>query len=141
MNVKINLYILLFLCVINSAGAEYVITVREAPELIPFITDYNETTPKTLAHFLNYLEPYSYGGACSMRARYIRIKAETVNLSIKETTIRDWDKQRIKKTVCCGHRVNTFEYKNKKYYTTNLWIGDNRIVEYKELMEILYNSF
>lgn len=140
MNVKINLYILLFLCAINSADAEYVITVRETPELIPIITDYNETTSETFAHFLNYLEPCPYEGACSMRARYISIEAHKVNLSVQETTIIDYNKQRIKRTLCGGHRVNVFVYQNKKYYTTNLWVGDNRIVEYNSLINILYKK-
>lgn len=120
-----------------SAADRCVTTVREAPELVPIITNYNETNIITVQHFLNHLEPCPWGGVCGMHARYTSIEAEKVGLQIGETTVRDWDRTRAKSMVVDGHRVNTFMDGDVRYYTANLYAGDTRIVPRPELYAIL----
>jgi len=126
----------------GSASAEWVTTLREKPELIPIITDYHETSLETVEHFLNHLAPSPSHGACSIRARYIKSEAQKVNLSLNETTVYDWDKERVQRTLCCGHRTNVFEYHGIKYYVTNLYTDCNKVVRYNELLDIMekYNK-
>lgn len=133
--------VIIFCILILPVNAESVITIQEKPELILIeITNYSETSLETFTHFLNHLDLCPWSGACSIHARYMSIEAEKVNLSLDEITIFDRDIQRIKRTVCSGHRVNIFEHNKTKYYTTNLHKGDTRIVQYQELILIIYDG-
>lgn len=129
--------------IISSCQAcNTVITIREQSTPIPIITNYSETTLENVQHFLNHMELCPWAGAdnintCSLNARYFSITSKKVGLNIDEVTIRDWDQQRIKRTICSGHRVNVFEFNGTKYYTTNLYYGDTRIVNRLELQNIL----
>lgn len=82
-------------------------------------TWFNDTNPVTVNTFLSELEPYPWGGACSMHARFIYTEAEKVNLSIGEVTLTGTDRETIRRTRISGHRMNYFEYDGEKYFISN----------------------
>ena len=138
MMTKILMFLAILLVLMPCLAADRcVVSVRQAPELVPVVTNYNETNIATVQHFLNHLAPCQWGGACGMHARYITIEAEKVGLRMGEITVRDWDRTRARSLVMDGHRVNTFMDGDVRYYTANLYAGDTRIVTRPELYAIL----
>ena len=106
---------------------------------------YHETTPENVQEFLDHIPPCpwfddSAVNVCSLNARYISLEAKDHGLEIGECTIIDTDRSRIQKTGISGHRVNVFEYENKKYFTTNLNRLHSEVVTASELYEICNKS-
>ena len=106
---------------------------------------YNETTPKNVQEFLDHLPPCpwfddSAVNVCSLNARYIALEAKEHGLNIGECTVVDTDRSRIEKTGISGHRVNVFEYEDKKYFTTNLNRLHSEVVTASELYMICNES-
>lgn len=101
---------------------------------------YNETTPASVQAFLDELPDSTWGGACGSYSRYTFLEAEKVNLSLGEVTIRDYDHSRVRRTVCCGHRVNYFWHNGTRYYVDNIH-DRGRILRYWELQPYILRSF
>ena len=101
---------------------------------------YNETTPDTVREFLDNLQNSTWGGACGSYSRYTFLEAEKVNLSIGEVTIRDHDHQRVRRTVCAGHRVNYFMHNGTRYYVDNLY-DQGLILRYWDLQPYIHDAF
>lgn len=101
---------------------------------------YNETTLYTVREFLDELPNSTWGGACSMYARYTAINAETANISLGEVTIKDYDQNRVRRTVCSGHRINYFVHNGSYYYVDNIY-DRGRIMRYWELQPYIKESF
>ena len=107
---------------------------------------YNETTPENVQEFLDNVPPCPWfedkdGGMCSSNARYITIEAKAHGLEIGECTVVDTNTDRVKRTLCSGHRVNVFEHDNVKYFTTNLNRHHSDVVTASELTGILGDIF
>lgn len=123
--------------------------VKVEPEPILNITyedlHYNETTLENVQEFLEYIPPCPWFddsaiNMCSLNARYIMLEAKERGLNIGECTVVDTDKSRIQKTGISGHRVNVFEYEDKKYFTTNLNRLHSEVVTVSELYAICNES-
>ena len=86
----------------------------------PSAAQYNETTPETVRQFLDEIPNSTWGGACGMYSRYTYLEAVKVNISLGAVTIMDYDANRVRRTVCSGHRINYFWYNGTRYYVDNI---------------------
>lgn len=101
---------------------------------------YNETTPDTVREFLDNLTNSTWGGACGSYSRYTYLEAEKVNLSLGEVTLKDYDRGRIQRTVCSGHRMNYFMHNGTRYYVDNIYDG-GLILRYWDLQPYVQDRF
>lgn len=132
-NIIIFVFIIFFMVLPCSCQSQTFVTIKEKQPLIVMGNYENNTTHYTVSHFLKELEPHPWGGACGMKARFIYLEAQKVNLSIGELTIVDTDKNRVRRTFISGHRVNYYMV-NKTIYI----IGNTReIYTKKELPKFL----
>lgn len=136
----IILITLLILVSIGTATATPLFQIGAIPQIVyspapievvapPY---YNATTPETVADFLREY-PYEGKGQCVSRSRYLAIEAQAHNLSLGTCIIGGNGGAQVTEK----HQVNTFEYEGARYYTTNLYAGDVRVCDGRELLIIM----
>ena len=94
---------------------------------------YNETTLATVSDFMSRMPDYTGGGQCVSRSRYVAFQANEHNLTILTCIVGgSGSAQHTEK-----HQVNTFTDDGVRYYTSNLYIGDERVLTGSGLLVLL----
>ena len=99
-------------------------------------SQWNETTLETVKEFLYLMPPCDWFSdlavnMCGLNARYTIIESYKHGIILNEITIKFVD------GVSGGHRILLFKSDGQTYYLTNLYKGDNRIVNNQELHKIV----
>ena len=146
--IALTIFVLMGSCVnampVNAdpiTTSEIDVTISESNKRIVSEPNYNdsywnETTPETVKEFLSLCPRCDWykegsGNMCGMTTRYLVIEGYQHGIDLNEVTLK------YVIGVMGGHRMPTFEYKDRTYYVVNLYERDDRVVDSKELKSIV----
>ena len=97
---------------------------------------YNKTNIDTVTEFFTLMPEYPGKGQYVSRSRYISFEARNHGLNISTVVVGgDGSAEHTEK-----HQVNTFISNGTRYYTSNLYTDDMRILTYNKLFILLNDT-